>query len=142
VGRPSVYTPEIADEICERLAAGESLVAICQADHMPPESTVRGWAIDDREGFAAKYARARQSQALRWAEEILAIADDGTNDVTVDEDGNPRTDHDAIQRSRLRVDTRKWLLSKVLPKVYGEKVAVAHTDPDGNPLRIVVERDG
>jgi hypothetical protein len=142
VGRPSVYTPEVADEILQRLAAGESLRGICEGDAMPAASTVATWVIDDREGFAERYARARRVQALHWAEEIVAIADDGTNDVTVDADGNERTDHDAIQRSRLRVDTRKWLLSKVLPKVYGEKVAVAHTDPDGNPLRIVVERDG
>jgi hypothetical protein len=142
VGRPSVYTHEVADEILQRLAAGESLRGICEGDAMPAASTVATWVIDDREGFAERYARARRVQALHWAEEIVAIADDGTNDVTVDADGNERTDHDAIQRSRLRVDTRKWLLSKVLPKVYGEKVAVAHTDPDGNPLRIVVERDG
>ena len=59
-GRPSVYTPQLADEICERLAAGESLRAICADPHMPDKHRVREWALDDRDGFSPRYARARQ----------------------------------------------------------------------------------
>lgn len=123
-GRPSKYTDAIAEEICRRLADGESLTAICKDDGMPAESRVREWVIDNREGFAAEYARAREVQAEHLFDEILAISDDGRRDYTEDEDGNPVVDHDHINRAKLRVDARKWYLSKVLPKKYGEKQQV------------------
>jgi hypothetical protein len=116
MGRPSEYTPEIADAICERLAAGESLLSICTGDEYPAESTVRGWALDDREGFAAKYARAREMQADRHAEQIVDIAD---------------TEEDP-QKARNRMDARKWFAAKVAPKKYGERTTLEHTDPAGN----------
>lgn len=125
-GRPTVYTPETAEEVVRRLAEGETLREICRDDHMPTEGAVRGWVVDDREGFASRYAHAREAQAMRWADEIAEIADDGSNDWMERNVGDGETitvaDHEHIQRSRLRVDTRKWLLSKVLPKVYGDKV--------------------
>src|SRR5574340_1363106 len=68
-----------------------------------------------------QYARAREAQADKLAEDILAIADDGLRDTYVDENGNTRTDQDVIARSRLRVDARKWLASKMAPKKYGDK---------------------
>jgi hypothetical protein len=125
----STYTQEVADEICALLESGESLNAVCKRDRMPLEQTVRGWARDDREGFAAKYARAREIGYLRLADEILEISDDGTRDTYKDEAGVERTDQDHIARSRLRVDSRKWLLSKMLPKVFGDKIEgeVTHT---------------
>ena len=122
MGRPSKYTQAIANEICERLAAGESLLKICRDDHLPAESTIRLWVDDDRKGFSAKYTRARRFQALHWAEEILTIGDEATREE--------------YQGARLRVDTRKWLLSKVLPKVYGDRVTLSG---DGEaPLTIVI----
>lgn len=74
---------------------------------MPPAPTVLEWVKDDREGFAERYARARESGAYVMADELLEIADDGAEDV---------------QRSRLKADTRKWLLSKVVPRVFGDKL--------------------
>jgi hypothetical protein len=124
-GRPSIYTEAIADEICARLAAGESLNKICKDSHLPVESCIRAWAIDDREGFYAKYTRARQIQAERMAEEILEISDDASQDIEVGADGKPRANNEFQARSRLRVDTRKWILSKVLPKVYGDRTVLA-----------------
>ena len=129
--RPSKYTKVLAREVCERMAAGESLRHICTDDHMPSETAVRGWALDDVEGFSTQYTRAIELRAMRWAEEILDIADDGSNDSTSD-----ITDHDHINRSWLRVDTRKWLLSKVLPKVYGDKLQ--HTGEGGGPVSFVM----
>lgn len=116
------YTEAIGAAICERLAAGESLRAICRSEGMPPESTVRLWAVSDVQGFAAQYTRAREAGYLRMADEITEIADDGTGDTWTDDEGNVRTNNDVVARSRLRVDTRKWLLSKMLPKVYGDKM--------------------
>jgi len=136
-GRPTVFTPAIAEEICERLSEGESLRSICRDERMPSERTVRGWVIEDRDGFSTQYARAREAQAHSMAEELLEISDDGSNDWMErrKQDGSVETVLDAehVQRSRLRADTRKWLLSKMLPKVYGERVTTEHTGPNGGP---------
>jgi hypothetical protein len=121
-GRPSTYTPEIAAEILERLAAGESLRAICRDDHMPAAPTVHLWVISDVHGFAEQYTRARGVGYDLMAEGTLEIADNQA------EDANSR---------RVRVDTRKWLLSKMLPKRYGERQTLAG-DPDA-PLQQRVE---
>jgi hypothetical protein len=123
------YTPEIAREICDRLAEGETLRAICRSDHMPSASTVRRWVIDDFEGFAAQYARARDCGLDEMADELIEISDDGTNDTYCDEEGKEKTDADVLGRSKLRVDSRKWYLSKLAPKRYGERTTIAG-DPD------------
>jgi hypothetical protein len=138
-GRPSDYTAELAAEICRQLADGNTLRRVCRDDGMPSEATVRGWAMEDRDGFSAQYARAREIGYHAMADEALDISDDGTNDTYLDEDGNRRTDQDVIARSRLRVDTRKWLLSKALPKVYGDKLELAG-DPK-NPIHHKVAAD-
>jgi hypothetical protein len=123
MGRPSTFAQDIADAICLRLAEGETLRQICRSEGMPPESTVRQWVIDQAE-FAAQYAKARDLGLDAMADALFEIADDGTNDTNVDEDGNVFTNHDVIARSRLRVDTRKWYLSKLAPKRYGDKTQV------------------
>ena len=106
-GRPSLYTKALAADICQRLAEGNSLRKVCEAKGMPSAETVRRWLLDD-EDFCAQYVRAREVQADRFAEEILEIADDASDDWTVGEEGKKAVDHEHIQRSRLRVDTRKW----------------------------------
>lgn len=83
--------------------------------------------------------RAREARADRLAEEILAIADDGSNDTYIDAAGNQRTDHDAIARSKLRVDSRKWLASKMFPRKYGEKLDV-QTNHTASPLADMIAR--
>lgn len=128
-GRPSTYSSELTEEICRRLIEGESLRAICSADDMPSKSSVMKWLAENKD-FSDQYARAREIQADIMVEEILEIADDGRNDWIEREnaDGSKSLalDHDHIQRSKLRVDTRKWLMSKMLPKKYGNKVDVEH----------------
>lgn len=136
-GRPVTYTRDVADVICDRLADGMTLREICRGDGMPPESTVRMWATDDRDGFAARYARARELGYQAMADELMEIADDGTNDWMKRQmqDGSTGDveNHEALARSRLRVDTRKWMLSKVLPKVYGDKLDLSSTDGTMTP---------
>ena len=120
------FSVEIAAEICARLAEGESLRSICEDPHMPSESAVRFWVVDDVEGFAAQYARAREVGYARLAEEILQIADTpvkGTKETTK-EWGTEISEGDMIEHRKLQVDTRKWMLSKMLPKVYGDKQQV------------------
>lgn len=123
-GRPSAYNEGIAQEICERMASGESLREICRDDHMPARSTVFLWIAEDRESFSDRYAKAFQARMYLHADELLDIADDGTNDWmernTPEGEKSYVVNGEAIQRSRLRVDTRKWLMAKLLPN-YSDK---------------------
>ena len=96
------------------------------------------WLDGSRPEFSDQYARAREAQADKLAEEALQIADDGRSDTYVDGDGNVKTDTEVIQRSKLRVDTRKWLASKMAPKKYGDKVAIGGAD-DLGPVQTVTK---
>jgi len=127
----TTYTPEIGDKICERLADGESLRKICASDDMPNKATVFRWLAGNAT-FRDQYACAREVQADTLADEIVDIADDGSNDYMETEQGGVKYDGDAVARSKLRVDARKWVASKLKPKVYGDKTLIG-SDPD-NPL--------
>lgn len=125
MGRPSSFTQEIADQICERLAGGETLRTICEDSELAPDySTVFRW-LAVNESFRDQYARAKEVQGERMADEILSIADSATSE-----------DYNA---ARLQVDSRKWLLSKMIPKKYGDATLLKHADPDGNVLKVQVE---
>ena len=127
-GRPSLYSDKLAAKICERLAEGESLRAICADKAMPSISTVMGWLFDGNHGeFSEQYARAREAQAEIRADEIVDIADDASGDFTADKDGKLVANSEHIQRSRLRVDARKWIAAKLLPKRYGDKLDLGGT---------------
>lgn len=128
-GRPSRYTGELADRICLRLAAGETLIAICRDDEMPAESTVRAWALEDREGFSAKYTRAREIGYHHMGDELIEIADTTQEGVTIKESdkGTETRTGDMIEHRRLRVEARKWMLARALPKIYGDKIQVDAT---------------
>lgn len=134
-GRPSDYSQELADLICERISDGESLRTICMADDMPNKATVFRWLAANKM-FSDQYTRAREVQAETMAEDILQIADDGANDTYVDDEGNRRTDYDVIARSKLRVDARKWLASKLAPKKYSDKIDLNHGGQAGNPVEV------
>ncbi len=108
--------------ILARLAEGESLIAICESDGMPS----RAWVFDqlaiDRE-MLDEYTRAKTVGIERMAEELVAIADDGRNDwMQSHNPDNPgyQVNGEHHARSRLRIDTRKWVLAKLIPKKYGE----------------------
>lgn len=123
-GRPSEFTQKIADEICEELTLGFSLRTICKAESMPCVKTVFNW-FRSYPGFLQQYTRAKEEQADALAEEMLDIADNGTNDwmEKLDKEGVPigwQLNGEHVNRSRLRVDTRKWIASKLKPKKYGD----------------------
>jgi hypothetical protein len=139
VGRPSGYSQEIAAEICSQLAAGLSLRSVCKAESMPCVKTVFLWMQAHPE-FLQQYEQAKEESADLWAEEILDIADDGTNDwVAINDPDNVgyKANGEHIQRSRLRVDARKWIASKLKPKKYGEKVQTILTGKDGGPIQTI-----
>jgi hypothetical protein len=139
IGRPSTFTEEIATEICNRMAQGQSVRAICLDDDMPAQSTVYKW-LTENDAFSEQYALARAEQAHHMGEEILEIADDGTNDWIEKENKDGSTymalNHEHVQRSKLRVDSRKWLMSKLLPKKYGEASHLKISNPDGGPVEV------
>ncbi len=106
-GRPSLYTEVLAARIFRRLAEGESLRAICRDVAMPDKATVLRWLADKAKiDFRDQYAHARERQADALFDEALEIADDASGDWAVDKDGKKALDHENVQRSRLRVDTR------------------------------------
>lgn len=115
------FNQGIADAVCERLASGESLRKACKAVDGAKVQTILDWTVAET-AFSGQYAHARAQGYALLADEIVEIADDGQNDTFTDDDGNVRTNAEVVARSRLRVDTRKWMLSKMLPKVYGDKL--------------------
>ncbi|ELY4865855.1 DNA packaging protein [Cronobacter sakazakii] len=126
IGRPSDYTEELAEIICLRLAEGESLRSVCRDEGMPSKQAVLRW-LARNESFRAQYVRAKEEGAEAIAEELFDIADDGSNDwmEKLDKDGEAigyQLNGEHVQRSKLRIDTRKWYLSKILPKKYGDRI--------------------
>lgn len=130
-GRPTTYSDELAAEICSRMSEGESLRKICASEGMPAASTVFKW-VHENEQFSKQYAKSRSIQMEHMAEDLIEIADDTQNDKYLDDNGNERTNNEAVNRSRLRVDTRKWLMSKMAPKKYGEKLDTTNTTTNVN----------
>ena len=131
------YPESVRLEICKRIAQGESLSAICRCEDMPSKPTVLDWLFADKE-FSTQYARAREQQAEHYLDEIIAISDDVSLDEIIDGEGNPRTNHEAIQRSKLKVDTRKWAMSKLAPKKYGDKITQEVTGANGDPISLLL----
>lgn len=128
-GRPTDYSQALASLICERLAEGESLREIIRSDeNLPRLSTIFQWLSIHSE-FADQYARAREAQAEALVDEAREIADDATNDwmEKLGKDNQPigwQVNGEAVQRSRLRIEHRRWAAEKLKPKVYGVRSAV------------------
>lgn len=139
MGRPSEFTQEVADQICSRLADGESLRSVCRDEAMPCKAVVFKW-MRVIPGFVDQYARAKEESADALSDEMLDIADDGRNDWmkrNAEDDAGWQANGENVQRSRVRIDTRKWLASKLKPKKYGDKIDMTHAGPDGGPIQNV-----
>lgn len=119
VGRPSKFSQELAEKICEQIAHGKSLRAVCAEDDMPSATTVFKW-LNENQDFSEQYARARDRQADHYFEEIVEIAD------------SVEADSADVAKARLQVDARKWTLSKLAPKKYGEKTELDVKSSDGS----------
>lgn len=132
-GRPRSYTSEVAAEICERIANGETLMCICEDAHMPSRRSVTRWLTDEtKTDFLEKYALARELQADNWADELVTIADDAASDwIKRGENGEVSTlNHEHIARSKIRIETRQWLIERLNPKKYGRKTELKHDASD------------
>lgn len=113
MARPSKFTAKVAEEICERIADGESLRSICGRTAMPSRMTVLRW-LEENELFRGRYARAREFQADYMDDRILEEAAATTNDNA--------------QAQRVKIDAYKWRASKLKPKRYGDKIDVTSGD--------------
>ncbi|RQE49371.1 DNA packaging protein [Pseudomonas aeruginosa] len=143
MARPSTYSPELAEIICLRLAEGDSLRTICRDEEMPDKATVLRWVARHAE-FRDQYATAKREGAEALAEEMFDIADDASNDwmERLDAEGQGigwQLNGDHVRRSQLRIDVRKWYLSKIMPKKYGDKITTEHTGTDGEPIKAITE---
>lgn len=154
-GAPRRYDrAAVAEHVCSELKRGRSLESICKEAGMPHVATFLDWVAADPEGIGQDYAHAREIGYSLLADEIIAIADKTHEWVTIQEldpDGKPLFDEkgaprlkqvlmplnsDVVAHKRVQIDTRKWMLSKMLPKVYGDKVTQEHTGADGGPIAI------
>lgn len=128
-GRPTLYTDDIADKLCESIAMGASMVKACEVEGMPAPRTVYKW-LREKPEFLQNYEHAKEDQADLFAEEVVEISDNKDGDY-VEIDGEMRVVPENIQRSRLRVDARKWTASKFKTKRYGDKIQQEITAPEG-----------
>lgn len=132
-GRQTTYTKAKADEIVDRLAGGDSLSKICRSRHLPPASTVIGWVMDDRHGFAERYARAREIQCDLMFDQLDELSRKALNVAK----GAPGTGEAGarVQAIKLEIDTLKWILAKRFPERWAERVKNEHTGKDGGPIK-------
>jgi hypothetical protein len=133
------FSQEIADSICERLADGESLISICEDEGYPAYITVRRWQDKDPD-FKAAYARARELQAEHFVDELSLIADDGRNDFMEKVRQNGETFVDAnrehLERSKIRIATRQWIVERILSGKYGPKPQVVVQNNQQNVVSV------
>jgi hypothetical protein len=119
MGRPSDYNDDIAADICSKLAEGQSLRTVCLPEDMPSKTSVFRWLAANSE-FRDQYARAKVESADAMAEDMLGIADEIEDKIV----GDDRSDGARVQAQKVRIDTRKWLASKMQPKKYGDRIEV------------------
>lgn len=132
-GRPSIYTEELAKEICRRIASGRTTLSVSRDDDMPARSTIIDWVLSNPQ-FSVAYARARDMLLEHWGDEVIEISDDDANDLQPYEiikggytERGTKSDNTVVNRDKLGVDSRKWLLSKLKPGQYGDKIQAEHS---------------
>ena len=125
-GRPTDFSQEIADAVFTHMVEGKSVRSFCANKANPSLTTLYRWLRENPE-FRQQYESGLEMRADTHAEQLIEISEDDTGDV---------------QRDRLKVDTRKWLMSRMKPKKYGDKITQEHTGKDGAPLNIEIVRFG
>jgi hypothetical protein len=146
-GRPSSITPAIQEEMLLRIANGETAREICRGEDMP------SWAAfcqfkrkPENESFQDQYRIALEDGMSVWETDIKDIAEDDSKDFQPDGKGGVRSDNTSVNRSKLRIDTMKWIMSKRMSKIYGDKIQQEVTGKDGAEfqpiLNITIEKKG
>jgi len=127
IGRPTKYSQELADKICDQLSEGISLRTVCNVEDMPSKITVFSWFRKYPE-FLTQYARAKEESADALFEETIDIADESLDDAKTYSDSKGGSA--IVNAYRLKVDTRKWMMSKMKPKKYGDKLDMTTNGKD------------
>jgi hypothetical protein len=117
---------DIFNYVCMEIEKGRALRNVLKYENMPSTSTFYQW-LDNNSDKAKQYARATEVRADVIFDDILSIADENDNDTYVNDNGIEVVNNDVIQRSRLRIDARKWVLSKLNPKKFGDKIQTEHS---------------
>lgn len=138
-GTKTIFTPELCSKICDFVIEGYTMRQIAAMDGMPTKASIFR-AMSRNEDFAAAYAEARDLQTMMWEDDLTDIADNSNNDWVEKERANGSTEialnHEAMQRSKLRIETRKWLMACRKPQKYGTKVSQEISGPDGGPVSV------
>lgn len=143
MGRPSDYDEAVAEEICLDIATSTvSLETICERDDFPDVRTVYRWLMRHDE-FRQQYTRAKELQVQVMADQILPIADTTQTGIKrkITDAGEEITEGDMIEHRKLQIDSRKWLLAKLMPKKYGDKLSTELSGPDGGAIPVSLEID-
>lgn len=130
VGRPSKFTKELQEEMLERLSQGESARNICREAHMLSWSAFCAFKRKpENKEFQDQYIVAWEDGLEAWEADLDKIAHDESRDLIPDGKGGFKSDNTAVNRDRLKIDTRKWIMCKRMPKKYGDKLEqeVNHT---------------
>ena len=136
MGRPTVYTEELAATICERLASGRSLRDVCRDEGIPDRATIHRWLISN-DGFCDQYTRATNIRADEMFDEMFEIADTPMlgEKRKISADGAVEvSEADMIEHRKLQIETRKWSLARMAPKKYGDRTQIQHSGDADNPV--------
>ncbi len=140
LGRPTIFSDELATEICTQLAEGNSLRSICEKPEMPNIGTVLRWVLDGKhEEFSKQYEMARDIQADVWADEIIHISNTPQKGVKTKttSDGKVETQEgDMTEHRKLQIDARKWIAARLKPKKYGDKIESTHVGDANRPIAV------
>lgn len=125
-GRPSEYTKEMGSKICAELAQGKSLRKVCLPDEMPAIATIFNWFRAYPE-FLAQYARAKEESTEAMNEMILDLGDEA---IELAQTTDPKASGAVVQAVKLKADNLKWVMSKMKPKKYGDKIDMTTNGKD------------
>lgn len=125
-GRPSIYTQELADEICKEISIGKSLRKVCEDETMPCLSTIFGW-LRTNEQFLHQYERATDERTETQQEIILDIGDQAIKHA---EEADAKAANAVVSAYKLKADNLKWSMSKMKPKKYGDKIDMTTNGKD------------
>lgn len=115
------------EQVCIKIESGMSLRTIFSEYNPPMSNTLFYRLIKENKDLNERYARAKEIYAANIFDEIIEISDESNADIEISEEGKMYINGEAVQRSRLKIDARKWVLSKLEPKKYGDKLDIDHT---------------
>jgi hypothetical protein len=140
-GRPSDYTDELAEEICIKIATqSKGILRLCEEnEHWPDRSTIFRWKLDNQH-FCDLYDKAKQAQLEVLHDDLITISDDTSKDLTENDSGKIVYNNECVNRSRLKIDTRKWILERLAPKKFGAKQETSRSDEDVSLMQKLIDK--